>query len=227
MIVTIIGDVHGGNDLRRYSKLCKESPHPTIQVGDLSMNFSWLHHRIDTSQHFVLGGNHDCYLGDHSILNYPGYLGNHGLLNFPDSTSLFFIRGAYSIDKKWRTPGFDWWPEEELSPSQMDLALADYDIAKPEVVITHTCPSSVTKEVAHPSTLKYYDHPVTFKSQTSIALQAAFESHQPKLWIFGHFHKRVEFEVHGTQFICLDMFRDKGPNKSSYVTIDLKKTKTL
>ena len=46
----------------------------------------------------------------------------------------FFVRGGNSIDKKYRTPKFDWWPEEELSFAEGTKALELYESLKPEIV---------------------------------------------------------------------------------------------
>jgi hypothetical protein len=37
-----------------------------------------------------------------------------------------------------------------------------------------------------------------------------FELHQPKLWVFGHYHTDYDEVIQGTRFVCVnkDIYRD-------------------
>ena len=40
--------------------------------------------------------------------------------------------------------------------------------------------------------------------RTQEALQRCFEAHQPEIWIFGHYHRRVDFILkQSTRFVCV------------------------
>ncbi|GAG53133.1 unnamed protein product, partial [marine sediment metagenome] len=143
----LIGDIHG--DIRRYAKLVRRYP-SSIQVGDFGVGFVGDPHHVRIrkllemyerdglhKQHRFLRGNHD---NPDLCRKSKLYIGEWGFL--PEQ-SLFYASGAFSIDRVWRSPGFDWWADEELSQEQFDLALEEYKRCKPRFVVTHDCPVSI------------------------------------------------------------------------------------
>ena len=183
---TFVGDVHGALD-------SLPSHGPTIQVGDLGLGF--VHPRDD--QKFIrcrddlwfIRGNHD----DPGVCRaHPRYLGDWGGHEF-----MFWVSGAWSIDRNFRVEGVSWWRDEELSAADGEKALADYIAARPRVMVTHDGPRFLFD----------YKGPMEiwrFKSSsTASLLQAMFEAHQPEVWIFGHHHESRDFTVGATRFRCL------------------------
>jgi len=85
----------------------------------------------------------------------------------------------------------------------LEKAKALYIEAKPEIVATHDCPKAIQLELltilaAGHRPEKIYD------SRTTTALQAMFEVHQPKAWVFGHYHIDKTATIGGTKFVCLN-----------------------
>lgn len=196
----LIGDVHGSMLL--YKKLASQAQY-SIQLGDLNFFYDHLT-GLDPSHHRVLGGNHDNYHKEEGkfVFQTEHFLGDFGLCEIPTVPKIFFVRGGNSIDKKYRTPKFDWWPEEELSFAEGTKALELYESLKPEIVISHECPESVIHEV---STLAIWDGEPIRPSSTAKMLQYMLVSHRPKLWIFGHHHKNFCKTIDGTKFMCLNI----------------------
>ena len=183
----IIGDIHGkGESYKRLIRDCEYS----VQVGDMGFDYGFLND-IDSTHHRFIPGNHDNYncLPPHS-------LGDYGLWTIP-SFELFFVRGAWSIDYKYRTLGVDLFEEEELSVAQFDKCIELYSKLRPDFVISHSCPLEIVGK------LKLQSGKVV-KTRTVQALQAMFEIHQPTLWIFGHYHQTFRTLYKGTMFICVD-----------------------
>ncbi len=180
----IIGDVHGKT--ASYQKIIEETYLPTIQIGDFGFKsqHNWHLNNVDNSSHKILFGNHD----DYNFLGYP-----HSLGDYKQIGSAFFIRGAFSIDKHLRTEGIDWFPNEELSYWQMQMAIDEYEKNKPSIVISHDCPQSIRKSQFN----------ILNKSITSNGLQIMLEAHRPDIWIFGHHHRSKNIVVGRTRFICL------------------------
>ncbi len=182
----VIGDVHGKVD--NYWKILQKHKGTSIQVGDFGFKkqHDWHLKNIDHSQHQINFGNHD----DYTYLYEP-----HSLSNFSVSTTgLMTIRGAYSIDKAYRTENLDWWANEELNYDEMQNAIDFYNFNKPKIIISHDCPHEARQQLFG----------INGKSITSNGLQVMFENHQPDLWIFGHHHCRKNEIINGTRFICLE-----------------------
>lgn len=198
----LIGDVHG--KAKDYYKLIREVPY-TIQVGDLGFADTYETLRfIDPARDRMIEGNHDDY--DNRCHFRLGEFGVHTVPNFGD---IFFVRGAWSIDCKWRIAherkGGDriWWEQEELSIQELNEAIRLYKEVKPDFVISHDCPHSINLEISDPQFVKGCGYEWPVPTRTSLALQTMFEAHQPQYWIFGHYHKSWVGHRDGTEFRCL------------------------
>jgi len=177
-----IGDVHGKID--EYLSLRSSYPN-TIQLGDLGFNYNKIPHDLN---HVWIMGNHDNWSVTH-----PCMLRDFGPYKL-NGFEFFYIAGAYSIDKKYRTVGIDWFCEEE-TPYERLLECIDYFASlKPRVVVSHTCPLSAVFKL---------HGDCRFSSRTEHALEQMFSIHQPEYWIFGHHHKKFKKTINGTRFICL------------------------
>jgi hypothetical protein len=119
--------------------------------------------------------------------------------------SIFYLSGGFSIDQKFRTPGMDYFTDEELSQSKLDEAIECYAEFKPDYVISHEAPRSIIHNFGNPRILASYGfNPDTFTTRTSEALQTMFEIHQPSGgWIVGHYHRSWQGIINGTHFRCL------------------------
>lgn len=95
-----------------------------------------------------------------------------------------------SIDKHLRTPGIDWWEEEELSIPEFYQVLDNYESIKPNIIISHDCPTEVFN--------------IKDTSRTRQFMDTMLEIHRPKLWIFGHHHMSINKNVNNTNYICLN-----------------------
>ncbi len=187
--MTIIGDVHGKLD--QYKEIVDRCD-VSICVGDFGFKKEWdwyLDKVVPNSHgfHYINPGNHDYgpYMSDRSIS-----LGNFSIFY---KYEIFTVRGAWSIDRVYRTEGLDWFANEELTYQEGLECLDKYLEIKPKIVISHDCPHSVRK----------YLFNIEQKSNTSNLLEAMFKEWQPKMWIFGHHHKSIQCKKGKTQFICL------------------------
>ena len=198
--IICIGDVHGHT--ANYKQKLKEkfANDRTIQLGDMGVGFSRNPDGISPMepQHRWLRGNHD---NPEIARRHPNYLGEYGYLTEDD---LFFISGAFSIDYMMRVPGRSWWYDEELSQEELYHAIDLYMEKKPKYVVSHEAPSEAAQYLLtslggfRPEKLD------CATSRTSSALQAMFNIHKPKEWIFGHYHINKSFEWRGTKFTCVD-----------------------
>lgn len=170
----IIGDVHG--KFKEWADLIANEKE-SLQIGDFGFNYP-----SSVPGHVFFPGNHD----NHE--NYPDYcLGRYG-----EYRDMFFVGGAYSIDHDVRTEGIDWFRNEELSYLEQEECFRQYSLAKPDIVLSHDCPTVVRYEFGYP------------QNQTSYLLQCMFLEHMPKLWIFGHHHRSWSKTIADTKFVCLN-----------------------
>jgi predicted phosphodiesterase len=201
---TVIGDVHGW--FGKYEKIVKEKEY-TVQLGDFGFTKEWTqlaYSDIDPSKHFIIPGNHDCY---DSCFNVPHCLGNFGSVKI-NHTSFFFIRGGYSIDGSIRrlerkSKGKTWWHQEQLTYDEMKTCEASYQEWKPDLVITHTPPHFIIKEIGSPRIMNAFGYDSDYMCNTSGFLDCLFKLHKPKTWIFAHMHQSYVEEIDGCLFIGL------------------------
>ncbi len=187
-----IGDVHG--KFSQYEKIiadCDES----IQVGDFGLGFAGSketpsYDLMATGNHRFIRGNHDnpAFCRAHDFWIEDGYI----------EGDMMFVGGAYSIDKAFRTPFMDWWPDEECSIGQLNGFIDSYKIIKPRIMVTHTAPKAIP----------LYHMGFSPIEGASTRMEDAFDYmwslHKPEIWIFGHWHKSFDKVVDGTRFICLN-----------------------
>jgi predicted phosphodiesterase len=201
----IIGDIHG--DYLRYQRIVSEYQGPTIQVGDFGLGFPRRQARDETimrwmqdnPQHRFIRGNHD---NPATCQTAPGWIADGTV-----EGDIMYLGGAWSIDNPcappgWyrRTPQYDWWPDEECSDAQFEMLLDIYKNAKPRIFITHDCPATISYAMFWKTgTLRGPVYP----NRTSHWLDRFFETHQPDVWLFGHWHYTRSLSYSGTQFSCI------------------------
>lgn len=192
-MITFVGDVHG--KYKRLHEIIREKNRHEyiVQIGDLGFDYTTLEN-VDPSKFVVVGGNHDNY---DKIVKIPHYLGDFGhTVNF-NGVDFFHYRGAYSIDRQYRTIGIDWWKEEEVTIENFMKARELYRSIKPDIMVTHDCPEFLVPQYIGSQARIY-------QNITSWALQELYNAHQPKIWIHGHFHLSKTVQYGDTKFVCLN-----------------------
>src|SRR5271166_1226560 len=221
-----IGDCHGKTTelewmLKHNPKINKKF---CFQVGDMGLGFKGVNlNKQNPNKFLFIRGNHD----DPAKCNaHPNYAGDYGYM---DDHELFFLGGAWSIDKAWRTPMVSWWPDEELSASALNQALQIYAAIKPRIVATHEAPSGAAysmisslncikrdASIQNPAMVPkgedydYYKAKLgCVDTRTSQYLQQMFDIHKPQHWVFGHYHLDRDFVIDGTKFHCVNELSTK------------------
>ena len=182
-----IGDIHGN-----FPCLNPDPAKSYLQVGDLGLGFPNHPYPNSFSDNFkFIRGNHD---NPEVCRNHPNYLGEYG---YKVEQDLFYLSGAFSVDFKSRTMGIDIWEDEELAWGTLLKATDLYKQIKPRILVAHECPTLVKYEL-------FKNHfKMGFRNRTADALQAMFESHQPELMIFGHYHINKRQKFWNTDCVCL------------------------
>jgi Calcineurin-like phosphoesterase len=213
MRINFIGDVHGHTD--RYQKMLRRkfAGQRTFQLGDMGVGFPTPKGRPGSPSgglhpHIMGGGNHRWIRGNHDnpavarTLTDRGYAGDIG---YDSPTEMFWVGGAFSIDRDWRIPGINWWEDEELSYSELQRAIDIYMTVKPKIVASHEAPSEVGKYLLMQLAVGFRPEKLNCSmSRTAEALQAMFDYHRPQEWVFGHYHIDKSFVWKGTKFTCVN-----------------------
>lgn len=115
--------------MNKYFKILTELKNDSIQLGDLGIGFiktQNYNNKFNFDNHKFIRGNHD---NPEICKKHKNYLGDYGIT----SQGLFFISGADSLDKKYRTPMINWWQNEELTTNDFKKCLNLYKKEKPEI----------------------------------------------------------------------------------------------
>lgn len=196
MSIVVIGDVHGKTT--QYQKILRQKyeGRRTIQIGDMGIGFKGVGLHEMPPNHRWLRGNHD---DPEKCKQNVNYLGDYGFLA---ADNLFYLAGAFSIDRDYRVAGVSWWSGEELSWNELDKAVELYKQVQPKFVISHEAPEEISfymLTVIEPG----FRPEKLAKSRTSQALQVMFDFHKPKEWVFGHYHLDKSFDWKGTKCTCV------------------------
>lgn len=108
-----------------------------------------------------------------------------------DNKSILTVGGGLSVDRKYRTEGYSWWPQEELLESELANALVNLEKTqnKVDLVISHTAPQSVVKELdAHLPPWQYGIWGMKIDDPTAVKLETVLANIDTSDWYFGHFH---------------------------------------
>ena len=225
--VLMVGDIHG--ELGNFSNLInKKKPDIVIQLGDFDIplgdqyDVKNIFTNNQQTKVYVCPGNHERWdiltklENSNSLvksLNSPVpfakensiyYCPRTTVVTLPDGRNVLFMGGAFSIDKQWRTPGRDWFPEEIITWRDMDN-LPDCQI---DIVVSHTAPEEILMQV-HNRGL-FYIHGFGFGKLEDTSCQYlsyVLDKYKPKLWYFAHFHKFMKGQWKNTKWYALAMPR--------------------
>lgn len=131
--------------------------------------------------------------------------------------TIFTMGGALSIDKAWRAERLSWWRQEAITQMELENALHNIQNykGKIELVVTHTCPQSFLSPL---SELINIDHKIHDENPYKLEKikNALIDNHQkPQFWIFGHWHRDVNFtsdeiEANTLYLHCLKLDKHKN-----------------
>lgn len=120
-----------------------------------------------------------------------------------DNKRFMTVGGAYSIDKQWRTIHESWWPQEQLTDSQVHGIVANATARrakdKPEVdyLFTHDC---------HPNTP--FKHRIKDDVESNLhrrKIATIANAVRPKMWWHGHMHEVYDWTLpYGVPFSLED-----------------------
>jgi predicted phosphohydrolase len=204
--VVVVGDLHGDWSALN-TLISRKNPDIILQCGDFGWwpameRGKWKLKGIKTKKTkvYFCDGNHEDHPNLMSFVkdyNTPCemyenvfYCPRGMTMQIDGLGTVLFAGGADSIDKIYRTVGFDWFPEELLSLKDEYRLL---DACKSDIVISHTCPNEV--DIIRPE-MSYNNGDPTRKVLSEVLFK-----HKPNKWFFGHWHRQYYAEK---EFFCDD-----------------------
>lgn len=117
-----------------------------------------------------------------------------------DGVRIGALGGAYSVDRKWRTAGKDWWPQEEPTEEEAErLIAASLQGPRLDIMLTHDVPLAVSGLRGLPG---LSTETVERANRTRTLLQETARQIRPKVLFAGHWHQRL----------CSELIWDDGTN---------------
>lgn len=201
---------------------------PLFDLGKLFLK--QVSNRLDESNIdlYFADGNHEHHPSLKPDSNFPfalpntlariRYVPRGALLPVGGPLRVMFIGGAASVDRKWRTPGHDWFSSETLSLRQIQRILASPPV---DIVVAHDAPAEaelvLMKDVWPEEDIKLSDAHRMLMSELAKLLK-------PSLWLHGHYHQRAttiyDYSLeHGMRIECLA--EDNMPLEKSTLLLEV------
>lgn len=216
MKVLIVGDLHGHfPSLERAIVYAENNDcERIVQVGDFGIwpeeakLLKTMNPKIPV---FFVDGNHEHFplLRErrkdslHGIVEvYPNIFHcSRGHVEKWSETTIMFLGGAFSIDRRSRKLGHSWFLQEEINDYDMETALANKE--EINLMITHDAPFNL-----------YTVDPYVYIGciQNREKLQKVWDTFKPSFWFFGHYHIDLRVEKGECDFVCLNCAHDMCVN---------------
>jgi predicted phosphodiesterase len=205
--IAFVGDIHGEYwILQNIDRRLNESDNNDVSLIIQSGDFGWYPKLIPyfkeigkllTRPVLWIDGNHENYSIDPlaSNKNKPVEVAPNitymprGTVQDVFGLKMVFMGGAASVDYKWRTAGYDWFPEEIIKPESYLKVKDEKDV---DVLVTHTPPQSVIDGNFDQSTFRSSYHlPDDWTDPSARIVENLWEKYgYPKMYC-GHMHRSV------------------------------------
>lgn len=209
--VLLVGDTHGVfgplNTL-----INQQRPDIIVQLGDLGYWPNVWPERLETintqgADLLFCDGNHEDLESLYSkhpktkdesvqLAKHIYWIPRGTIINLPVLGTTLFFGGANSIDKDWRTPGYDWFSNE--LPTYGDIDTYDYfrklyaeHNQKVKTVVSHTAPNKF-------DFMKHFHG--AEEDPTTQFLNKILEETKPENWYFGHWHGHFTGTCENTKY---------------------------
>jgi Calcineurin-like phosphoesterase len=218
----LAGDWHGNfpqaDNVIRYAK--EHGIKVILQLGDFGIwsndkpflnKMQFLLNQWDIHLFFI-DGNHEDFTrlydkkvlenGNRYVRDNITYLQRGYRFNWGDH-SFLCLGGAASIDKRFRTKGKSWWPEEYLTEEDILTAQSGGPV---DVMFCHDSPAGAPNSITDDNlgqigAIRYYgSEALNYTNNHRQLLKRVTDVTTPKLLFHGHYHKDMRgFYVHGDE----------------------------
>ncbi len=99
------------------------------------------------------------------------------------------LGGAASVDRLWRTPGKEWWPDEAITDEQVASAIAG---GPADVMLTHESPARTpvrrVQEVLRTNPMGFPQETLLESAASRVRVARVWDAVRPELLMHGHMH---------------------------------------
>jgi calcineurin-like phosphoesterase family protein len=114
-------------------------------------------------------------------------------------TTFMGLGGAHSVDKPWRVPFTEWWPQETLTTDDCYNAVSQGPV---DIMFTHDCPSEVEIPGISGNPLGFSEVELRAANHHRKMLGSVVNYVKPKILFHGHYHiKYDEFRFESNTII--------------------------
>lgn len=204
MRILLVGDTHGNRQWLRNVVLTRaerEGVEAVFQLGDFGYwqkDSDFVKTAADCAVPFYfLDGNHENHpllprgaLGPINVAGNLHYVPRGSRLEW-DGVTVLVVGGAHSIDRAYRTPGVDWFPEEDISEQDFNSAVM---AGQCDVMLAHDAPGFAHLPLATPYDAAWRaELPACAKNRDVVG--AIVDSVRPSLYVHGHYHAAWDMTV--------------------------------
>jgi hypothetical protein len=204
----VLGDIHGFWKI--LDRLAEHlGPDDTVvQVGDFGVNSEfdtkeytdYIFENINYKLIFI-DGNHEHFQtigrwhkNQLTEISPNVFYAPRGLVMELHGNLVGFLGGAESVDKAWRTPGYDWFPEESVQQEDVDLLIQNVDGRQLDILFTHSPPQFVNAANFPPLREEDWGLPLGWIDESAWKVSKAYWALKPKKVYCGHMHKVVNHD---------------------------------
>lgn len=174
---------------------------------------------IENPQLLFIDGNHEFFplldINAGSIKNISDHVHYipRGFSMEIENNIFGFLGGASSIDKMYRTPGLDWFPEESITYNQASKLSKKIDI-----LVTHDSSTEVFEYIRHKHFNEYGINNCGASDRSAIDM--VIYNTSPKFHIHGHHHISQVYKSYKDSTITISLGSDGNPGCSAIIQED-------
>lgn len=238
-VIGVCGDWHGNTlyALDAVDYLADRGVKEIIHLGDFAYNFDhkkYLDPLNDLLEEngqrlFWVDGNHENQIKLHTYKFAPDQTRRitSRITHLPrgfrwewNGVKMLGLGGAFSIDKRHRTPGVSWWPEEEINWDEAERVIAG---GQADIMFTHDCPSGVEIPDLRRNPMNLPVHVLNQANNHRNLLRQIVDEVKPGKLYHGHYHVKYDSQLWGPDYTTdvhgLDC--DGTPLKLNTLIVDL------
>lgn len=200
-MIVVIGDLHGNVARLKYLDSVVPAGVPFLQVGDLGWYPPFYNQFVEWARQasrvlYWIKGNHEFFADVPHQASQPVEMADNlvyapgGSILELDNRRIGCLGGAASVDRKWRSPGRDWFPEENIARDEEERALAWPAI---DLMVSHVPPQHViNRHFSRANLVKEWGLDYGWCDPNAMIVKRVWErAGSPPLYC-GHMHRAVQ-----------------------------------